>query len=109
MSIVTGMSVLGQGVSDIQYAKTKIIATYLAQEGIEIARNKRDSLMIENKWADFNASSFTLPPVESGFTREVTVSGSGNEKTIVSTVTWTQGSRPHSVEFSEVLFNWIEQ
>lgn len=40
------MSVLAQGVSSTNYVKKKIIATYLAQEGIEYVRNMRDTLVI---------------------------------------------------------------
>ncbi len=48
VSIITGMVVMGQGISDINYAKQKIIANYLAQEGIEMVRNMRDSYMLHD-------------------------------------------------------------
>ena len=46
VSLLGLMSVLGQGVSDTNYAKQKIIATYLAQEGIEYVRNMRDTFVL---------------------------------------------------------------
>ena len=46
MSIVAIMSVLGNGVSDTNYAKQKMIASYLAQEGIEYIRNMRDTYVL---------------------------------------------------------------
>lgn len=46
ISILGLMFVLSQGVSDTNYAKKKIIAGYLAQEGIEYMRNMRDTYMI---------------------------------------------------------------
>jgi len=46
MSIVALMSILGGGISNTGYAKQKIIASYLAQEGIESIRNMRDSYVL---------------------------------------------------------------
>jgi len=59
MSIVGLMSVLGGGISNISYAKEKIIAGYLAQEGLEYIRNMRDtyvlySISAQTGWTDFN-------------------------------------------------------
>lgn len=45
-SILGLLLVLGQGISDTGYAKQKIIAGYLAQEGIEYIRNMRDSYVL---------------------------------------------------------------
>ena len=46
MSILALLVVLTQGISDTNYAKNKIIASYLAQEGIEYIRNMRDTFML---------------------------------------------------------------
>ncbi len=46
VSIVTMLVVLGQGLSDTTYAKKKITAGYLAQEGIEYIRNMRDTYVL---------------------------------------------------------------
>src|SRR3989338_2030631 len=46
MSILALLVVLTQGISNTNYAKTKIIASYLAQEGIEYIRNMRDTFML---------------------------------------------------------------
>ena len=43
MSILGLLSVLASGISNTNYAKQKVAATYLAQEGIEYVRNLRDS------------------------------------------------------------------
>jgi len=48
VSILGLISVLASGISDIGYAKKKIAATYLAQEGIEYTRNFRDNSVIFN-------------------------------------------------------------
>lgn len=57
LSIVVSMSVLGGGLSNTNYAKQKMIAIYLAQEGIEYARNMRDAYAlyypIDEAWDAF--------------------------------------------------------
>lgn len=60
ISILGIMSVLTQGVSDTNYAKSKLIATYLAQEGIEYFRNMRDTFILfdasNNGWTSFRTA-----------------------------------------------------
>jgi Tfp pilus assembly protein PilV len=46
LSILSLMAVLAQGISDTNYAKQRIIAAYLAQEGIEYVRNMRDTYVL---------------------------------------------------------------
>ena len=46
MSILTVMAVLSQGISSTDYAKNKIIAESLSQEGVEYFRNMRDTFML---------------------------------------------------------------
>lgn len=46
MSILALLSILASGISDTNYAKQKIIAGYLAQEGIEYVRNMRDTFVL---------------------------------------------------------------
>ena len=65
MSILIMIITLAQGISDTSYARQKIIATYLAQEGIEYLRNIRDTSMLYNAssaeagWADFKDELLT--------------------------------------------------
>lgn len=60
VSILGLMSVLSDGIADINYSKKKIIATYLAEEGVEYIRNMRDTYALydipggQTGWADFN-------------------------------------------------------
>lgn len=62
ISILGILSVLAQGISNTNYAKQKVIASYLAQEGIEYMRNMRDSYVLYDSestqigWAAFNAN-----------------------------------------------------
>jgi Tfp pilus assembly protein PilV len=58
-SILALMSIMTQGISNTGYAKKKIIASYLAQEGIEYMRNLRDTYVLynstsQNGWNAFN-------------------------------------------------------
>lgn len=58
LAIIALMSVLGSGVSDTNYAKKKMTATYLAQEGIEYIRNMRDDYSLYeistgHNWEEF--------------------------------------------------------
>jgi type II secretory pathway pseudopilin PulG len=122
MSILGLMSVLASGISDSNYAKQKMTAEYLAQEGIEYVRNIRDTNVLYNTsgaqvgWTDFtnlSNTNITPPnPSDSSFSRTIIKTPAPgtvtDEVKITSTVTWNQGSIPKSVILSENLFNWIE-
>ena len=60
LSILALMVVLSHGISSTNYAKTKIIASYLSQEGIEYMRNMRDTFVLYDPtdsqagWSAFN-------------------------------------------------------
>src|ERR1035437_8061789 len=87
MTIVTMMSILGSGISDTNYAKRKMIAGYLAQEGIECARNARDNYFTDpsKSWSQFVAAVNDVSTVCSnvssdfaGFTRTIQMTSTGN-------------------------------
>jgi prepilin-type N-terminal cleavage/methylation domain-containing protein len=65
MSILGILSVLATGITDTTYAKDKIVAGYLAQEGIEYIRNIRDTEMLydgagqQDGWNRFNTKLTT--------------------------------------------------
>ncbi len=53
VSILGLLTVTAQGVSDTNFSKNKFIASYLAQEGIEMVRNMRDtSILSGNTWTN---------------------------------------------------------
>jgi type II secretory pathway pseudopilin PulG len=59
-SILVLMSVLTQGITNTEYAKEKMTATYLAQESIEDMRNMRDTYVLylngsSSGWTLFNS------------------------------------------------------
>ncbi len=115
MSILGMISILASGVSDISYAKQKIVASYLAQEGIECVRNIRDNYILytdtipAQNWSNFVTLSIddsSCPNHDSTFTRTITKTKiSDDEVTITSKVNWVQGSGTYSISFSEDLFN----
>ena len=59
-SILALLAILSGGIANTGYAKKKIIASYLAQEGIEYMRNMRDTFALYNAggaqigWEAFN-------------------------------------------------------
>ena len=59
LSVVVLMSVLSEGIADTGYAKKKIMAVYLAQEGVETMRNMRDSYILYSAsgtgWSGFSS------------------------------------------------------
>ena len=61
LSILGLISVLSQGIADINYAKQRMVGEYLAQEGIEYVRNIRDTYTLyhpqsgQDGWDDFKA------------------------------------------------------
>lgn len=60
MSILALLAVLTKSITNTNYAKTKIIASYLAQEGVEYIRNMRDTFVLydvvdsQTGWNAFN-------------------------------------------------------
>lgn len=114
VSILGLMLVLASGISNINYAKNKITASYLAQEGIEYVRNMRDTDglytdITHKTWDTFKAANKSYPSPYPGFTRTITMSAiSADEVKITSSVSWAQASGNYSITFSENLFNWME-
>ena len=121
VSVVSLIVMTSQGVANVSLAKNKLIASYLAQEGIEVVRNNRDSLgfdslnpgpysplsgdlfySTDNGYNNISGGSITP------FKRKVTVNVVGKDEVKVSSeVKWVQGQGPgKSVTYSENLFNW---
>lgn len=61
ISILGLLVTLSKGISDTGYAKKKIVAAYLAQEGVEYFRNMRDTYVLytnqgpDRGWGDFKS------------------------------------------------------
>lgn len=73
ISILGVAAVLASGISNINSAKQKIIAGYLAQEGIEYLRNMRDNAMLSDNWIN----SFQSQLSDCNVGNECSVSASG--------------------------------
>ena len=59
VSLLGIMAVLAGSIANTNYAKRKMVATYLAQEGIEFIRNVRDTEVLyttSSGWADFETA-----------------------------------------------------
>ncbi|OGI63318.1 hypothetical protein A2818_01225 [Candidatus Nomurabacteria bacterium RIFCSPHIGHO2_01_FULL_40_12] len=119
VSLIGLMSVLASGIAATNYAKQKMVASYLAQEGIEYARNIRDTFVLYdvsgsqsgwNRFRDDSVAGITpTPPADANFSRTIQkVVLNPDEVKISSTVSWVQGSGSYNIVFSESLFNWIE-
>lgn len=72
MSILSVLNILSNGIADTGYAKKKILAGYLAQEGIEEIRNIRDTFMLYSGsgpagWAAFKGYVMPVCTTSSGF------------------------------------------
>ena len=95
-------------------ARKTVIATNLAQEGIEKVRNLRDN-NLKTGCATAFACSFPSnvnyennfdPMISSGFLRTTTISGGSDTKTVVSTVSWTMLGIIRSVRITDTLTAW---
>lgn len=64
ISIMAVMTVFSQGISNTNYAKSKMTAEYLSQEGIEYIRNMRDTYVLyaadkTSAWGEFTGKLFS--------------------------------------------------
>ncbi|MBI2630786.1 hypothetical protein HYW73_01030 [Candidatus Nomurabacteria bacterium] len=67
VSILGLLVVLSQGIANTGYAKKKLTASYLAQEGIEYIRNMRDTYVLYtgvpgNSWSGFKSKLASCNP-----------------------------------------------
>ena len=64
VSILGMIVILADGTSNVSYAKSKTISTYLSQEGVELVRNLRDEYTLNGQgWARFK-QKVTTPLLE---------------------------------------------
>lgn len=69
VSVIGLITVSARGISDSSMAKNRLTATYLAQEGLELMRNKRDTAIIAdsaNGWVNFQSSTQDCAPLQGG-------------------------------------------
>ena len=87
-SIVALVSATSSGVANTNFAKNKITASYLAQEGMELVRNIRDTAIVSNTgWSSFvsavlscnqsqNPFGCDIDPLSQNLTQSVQTCGS---------------------------------
>ena len=67
VSVLALLSVIADGIADTNYAKRKMTAAYLAQEGVEVMRNLRDTHIVYSPggsaWSTFK-NKINNPPAE---------------------------------------------
>jgi Tfp pilus assembly protein PilV len=105
-------------------SRERVQAALLAQEGIEIVKNNRDTNWIKIDegelidWANLPLSQINFPTSTVGllngnvggdfskFDRGTTVSGSGDKKTVTCVVSWTDSGTTHNVTAIDYITNW---
>ena len=94
-------------------SSSQLQASYLAQEGIEIIRNIRDTNYLEaSVWDDGITSSDWevvnfLDGSQSKFQRQIIITKSKPDKMEVSvSVSWSERGNEHSVLVQTELYNW---
>lgn len=105
-------SLIQRTVSFTAITSSQLAASYLAQEGIEVIRNIRDTNWISGRvWdEDISSSSNTvnfIDGTQSKFNREITVSKPEADRIVVSVeVSWVERGREHRVTAGTELYNW---
>ncbi len=90
---------------------SRLTATYLAQEGIELVRNRRDTNWLEgDDWAtnkgDLSGAPWPLPGIPS-FTRGITIVDNGTYIDVSVGVSWQERGTTHSVTSATELYDWL--
>jgi len=97
ISLLGLMSVLASGIGGTTYAKNKIIAGYLAQEGIEYIRGMRNSFVVfeldnngsgQNGWNNFSSINATCQLPNSCYFGDFPSSGFANSNTFSASQQW---------------------
>jgi len=98
------------------FAVSQLQAAYLAQEGIELVRNRRDANWIRNpipEWdvADLIANFGGEPPILLGgrqFDRSTAISDEGDYIEVTVTVSWQEKGETRSTEVITEMHNWYQ-
>jgi type II secretory pathway pseudopilin PulG len=127
-------SLISYFISASSISSQRLIAAYLAQEGIEIVRNLRDTNLLNGRSWDYGLNSgdwqadyndATLSPYTGSFLnlegsgfygygsgnltvfkRKINLQKSGNVLKILVEVSWQERGRSHSLTAQANLYNW---
>ena len=93
---------------------SRLTATYLAQEGIELVRNQRDNNWIQGAASWDNSIVPSGPPGCTGsftlgrtFNRTCEIVSAASEMDVSVTVEWQEIGVTHSVTNATKLYNWL--
>ncbi len=84
----------------------RLTAAYLAQGGIELVRNKRDSNWLTGDPWDSNLPSVPESGLLDKFERTTTITPSGDALKVSVEVTWQERGEAHSVTTLTKLYDW---
>lgn len=111
MGLVSVTALLTHTVSSTAGVNSNLTASFLAQEGLEIARNTRDTNFLKIRkglpvlW-DAGLAAGAPPPAPFGRTITVTELSPGI-LSVSAKVSWTEKGAPKSVTASTYLTNWL--
>ena len=92
-------------------SSSQLVASYLAQEGIEIIRNIRDTNYLEvSVWDDGLSSSgwqvVNMNGQPTKFQRRVTITAGADMLNVLVEVKWSERGSSHQVVVQTKLYNW---
>jgi len=99
------------------FAVSQLQAAYLAQEGIELVRNRRDANWIRNpipEWedpvdfADHYSEDESIPLGGRQFNRSTAISAEGDYIVVTVTVSWQEKGETRSIEVITEMHNWYQ-
>jgi type II secretory pathway pseudopilin PulG len=127
-------SLISYFISTSSISSQRLIAAYLAQEGIEIVRNLRDTNLLNGRNWDYGLSNgdwqadyddSTLSPyagsflnletngfygygsgTQTNFKRKINLQKSGDVLKVTVEVSWQEKGRSHSLTAQENIYNW---
>jgi type II secretory pathway pseudopilin PulG len=127
-------SLISYFISTSSISSQRLVAAYLAQEGIEIVRNLRDTNLLNGRNWDYGLGNgdwqadyddFTLSPyagsflnletngfygynsgTQTNFKRKITLQKSGDVLKVLVEVSWQERRRSHSLTAQANLYNW---
>lgn len=110
---VGAFSLLQSTLAFTSISSSQLTAAYLAQEGIEIIRNIRDTNFLQGSVWDEGIDSSNWQVVnfldgsQSKFQRQITITRSDQNKMTISVeVSWSERARTHQVFAQSELYNW---
>ena len=104
VAVVGPISLIGDAVHKIYYAKDQIIAINLAQEGIEAVRQKRDSDMLAGSASDiFSLANPSYYTVDASSATPLAASAVGQQPVYINGGFYTQGTAATPTQFTRLV------